>query len=130
MTEKMKILVPKRKITATLEFSGESPKTVKALLKALPIKGKFDRWGDEALFGVPVKEQLEPNARMNVEIGEVGYWDVEPSICIFFGPTPVSTDDKPKAYSPVNVIGKIIDVDPKLFSAVQDGDEVKLEKIK
>ena len=131
MTEKMKILVPKRKITATLEFSDESPKTVKALLKALPIKGKLDRWGDEALFGVPmVEEQLEPKARTAVEVGEVGYWDVEPSICIFFGPTPVSTDFKPKAYSPVNVVGKIIDVDPKLFAAVQDGDEVRLEKVK
>ena len=131
MPEKMKILVPKRKITATLEFLDESPKTVKKLLAALPLKGKLDRWGDEALFGVPVvKEQLEPKARTAVEVGEVGYWDVEPSICIFFGPTPVSTDEKPKAYSPVNVIGKIIDVDPKIFSAVEDGDEVRLVKIK
>ena len=126
----MKILVPKRKITATLEFSNESPKTVKALLNALPIKGKFDRWGDEVLFGVPIKEKLELKARTAVEVGEVGFWDVKPSICIFFGPTPVSTDEKPKAYSPVNVIGKIIDVDPKIFAAVEDGDEVKLEKFK
>lgn len=130
MPEKMKILVPKRKITATLEFSDESPKTVKALLNALPIKGKFDRWGDEVLFSVPIKEKLEPKARTAVEVGEVGFWDVEPSICIFFGPTPVSTDEKPKAYSPVNVIGKIIGVDPKIFAAVEDGDEVKLEKFK
>jgi len=130
MAEKMKIVVPKRKITAILEFSEESPKTVKAILKALPIKGKFDRWGDEALFGVPVKEKLEPNARSDVEIGEVGYWDVDPSICIFFGPTPVSVDENPKAYSPINVIGRIIDADPKIFSVVEDGDEVRLEKFK
>jgi len=131
MPEKMKILVPKRKISATLEISNESPKTVKKLIAALPIKGKLDRWGDEALFSVPVvKEQLEPKARTAVEVGEVGYWDVEPSICIFFGPTPVSTDEKPKAYSPVNVIGKIIDIDPKIFAAIEDGDEVKLEKFK
>lgn len=131
MTEKIKILVPKRKISATLEISNESPKTVKKILAALPVKGKLDRWGDEALFGVPtVKEQLEPKARTAVEVGEVGYWDVDPSICIFFGPTPVSTDEKPKAYSPVNVLGKITDVDPKIFSAVEDGDEVRLEKVK
>jgi hypothetical protein len=130
MPEKVKILVPKRKIAAILEFSDESPKTVKALFNALPIKGKFDRWGDEVLFGVPIKEKLEPKARTAVEVGEVGYWDVNPSICIFFGPTPVSTDDKPKAYSPVNVLGKIIDIDPKIFSVVEDGDEVRLEKIK
>jgi len=130
MPEKMKILVPKRKITAILEFSDESPKTVKAILKVLPIKGKFDRWGDEALFRVPIKEKLESNARTDVEIGEIGYWDVEPSLCIFFGPTPISTNENPKAYSPVNVIGKIIDVDPKIFSAVEDGDEVRLEKFK
>jgi len=130
MPEKMKILVPKRRIITALEFSDESPKTVKAILKALPLKSKFDRWGDEALFSVPVKERLEPNARTDVEVGEVGYWPSGPSICIFFGPTPVSTDENPKAYSSVNVIGRIIDVDPKIFSAVEDGDEVRLEKFK
>jgi uncharacterized protein len=131
MPEKIKILVPKRKISATLEISSESPKTVNKLLAALPVRGKIDRWGDEALFGVPaVKEQLEPKARTAVEVGEVGYWNVNPSICIFFGPTPVSTDDKPKAYSPVDALGKIIDVDPKIFSAVEDGDEVRLERVK
>jgi len=129
MDKQMRIRVPSRKITAIIEFSNESPNTVKALIKALPIQSTLDRWGDEALFRVPIEVKLESNARVDVEVGEIGYWDVEPSICIFFGPTPVSTTEKPKAYSPVNVLGKIIDVDPRVFSIVEDGDKVIIENI-
>ncbi len=128
MVEKIKVSVPTRNITAILECSNESPKTVKALLKALPIKSTFNRWGDEALFDVTFNEKLEPKARIDMSVGEVAFWPEGPSICIFFGPTPVSTDDKPKAYSPVNVLGKIIKPAPKIFSAVEDGDDVILEK--
>jgi hypothetical protein len=129
MVEKIKIIVSKRDIIATFELSNESPKTIETLLKALPIKSTFNRWGDEALFDVIFNEKLERNARTNMNIGEVAFWPEGPSICIFFGPTPVSTNDQPKAYSPVNVIGKIIDSNPKIFQAVEDGDTVILEKI-
>ena len=49
----------------------------------------------------------EENAQENVEVGDVAYWPEGRCICIFFGKTPVSTNEKPKAYSPVNVFAKI-----------------------
>ena len=62
-------------------------------------------------------------------MGEVGYWDSGTAFCIFFGRTPASkSDNKPKAIGPVNMLGKVIDIDPKKFLDVNNGDEILLEK--
>lgn len=126
----MKILVPSKNIAATVEFSQESPVTVRKIQESLPITGRVNMWGEEIYFDINVASKLEVNARAEVEIGEVGYWDSGTAFCIFFGRTPASTsNNKPKAVGPVNVLGKIIDVDPKIFLQVNDGDEIILEKV-
>jgi hypothetical protein len=43
----------------------------------------------------------------------------------FFGPTPVSTGDQPRAYSPVNVFGKVLG-DATLFKGAPSGATVKV----
>ena len=81
--------------------------TAKDILSALPLEGSAQVWGEEIYFSIPLQIQKEADAREEVARGELGYWPTGPAFCIFFGPTPVSRADEPRAYSPVNVFGKI-----------------------
>lgn len=101
----------------------ENPSTARAIINSLPIKSKAMLWGDEVYFPVPVSIGVE-NAREKVRVGELAYWPEEPSLCIFFGKTPISPSiEDVRAYSPVNVIG-YLKTDPKEFKKVRDGDIV------
>ncbi|MEJ2559592.1 MAG: cyclophilin-like family protein, partial [Anaerolineae bacterium] len=51
------------------------------------------------------------------------YWPVGHAFCIFFGPTPASTGERPRAYSPVNVLGRVVS-DATLFRTVREGSQV------
>jgi uncharacterized protein len=102
--------------------------TAKAILKALPIKAKGNRWGGEIYFKIPVKAQLEPaNSRDVLEAGELGYWAPGSAFCIFFGETPASEGNEIRAASDVNIIGKVADAISALWK-VEDGVEVVIEK--
>ena len=81
--------------------------TAEAIYNVLPINGYAQKWGDEIYFSIPVKMDEEAYAREEVEVGDLAFWPVGSAFCIFFGKTPVSRDNKPRAYSPVNVFGKI-----------------------
>jgi hypothetical protein len=105
---------------------GETPTAVK-IWEALPIEGNAKRWGDEIYFEIPVRAEQEDDARAEVEAGELGYWPMGGAFCIFFGPTPVSTDQRPRAYSPVNILGKVFG-DAILFRSVKSGDAVRIER--
>lgn len=94
---------------------------------ALPIEGRANRWGDEIYFEIPVTAAQEPDAREDVEVGELGYWPVGRAFCIFFGPTPVSRGSKPRAYSPVNLLGRL-QGDATLFRQVKSGETVIIER--
>jgi hypothetical protein len=102
--------------------------TANEIWKHLPIEGKVNTWGEEIYFEIPVEMPQESDAREQVEIGELGYWPVGNAFCVFFGPTPVSTDERPRAYSPVNILGEILD-DHVRLKELKDGDRVKLTAI-
>jgi uncharacterized protein len=90
--------------------SSFSPKTFQAILDRLPIKVKINKWGDELYTDpteIDVKE--EENAKTEVNELDVAYWPKGKALCLFFGPTPISKDGKILAYSPVNIVGKILD---------------------
>ena len=95
--------------------------------EALPIEGHGSRWGDEIYFEIPVVAGQEADARADVEVGELGYWPMGSAFCIFFGPTPVSSGSQPRAYSPVNILGKVKG-DATLFRRVKSGEKVILER--
>lgn len=95
--------------------------------EALPIEGHGSRWGDEIYFEIPVVAGQEADARQDVEVGELGYWSMGSAFCIFFGPTPVSSGSQPRAYSPVNILGKVKG-DATLFRRVKSGEKVTLER--
>ena len=106
---------------------NDSPTAIQ-IWEALPITGRASTWGDEIYFEIPVKVEQEHDAREVVEVGELGYWPLGSAFCIFFGPTPVSTDERPRAYSPVNVIGRV-QGDATLFRSIRSGAVVRIEPV-
>jgi hypothetical protein len=120
------------KITITagelsLEAELNDSSTAQQIWDALPMTGSANTWGDEIYFEIPVTARQAPDARAEVEVGELGYWPMGRAFCIFFGPTPVSTDERPRAYSPVNVIGRVLG-DATQFRAVADNTPVNLAR--
>ena len=103
-----------------------NPKTAKAVIDALPIRGRGSRWGDEIYFSIGVSAQSE-NAKDVVEVGDIAYWPPGQALCIFFGPTPASRGQEPRAASPVNVFGKVRG-DASMFRKVRNGEEVVITK--
>jgi hypothetical protein len=99
--------------------------TAQQIAAALPIEGRVNVWGDEIYFEIPVIAEQEPDARAEVEVGELGYWPVGHAFCIFFGPTPASIDERPRAYSPVNILGRVLG-DVTQFRGVSDGTVVRM----
>ena len=112
----------------TVEATLNDSPTASEIWSQLPIEARTNTWGDEIYFEIPVNIPQEPDAREQVEIGELGYWPVGRAFCIFFGPTPVSTDEKPLAYSPVNIIGEVLG-DFSQLSSIQDGERVRIAKM-
>lgn len=110
-------------LSATL---NESP-TAQQIWDALPIQGTANVWGDEIYFDIPVKLQPAPDARADVEIGELAYWVPGRAFCIFFGVTPASTGDTPRAASPVNVFGRI-EGDATVLRNVRDGARISVKQ--
>ena len=101
--------------------------TAGKILEALPFESAANVWGDEIYFDIPLSLDQEPDASADVEVGDLAYWPAGPAFCIFFGPTPVSPGDQPRAYSPVNVSGRVLG-DAKLFKAVSSGALVRVAK--
>ncbi len=79
----------------------------RALAEVLPLEVPFQTWGDEFYFSVPMHPlPLEPDARTEMEAGDIAYWPEGNAVAIFFGPTPASEGERPVAYGPVNRIGR------------------------
>ena len=110
-----------------LEISAELNDTLTArkIFEALPLEGSVHRWGEEVYFMIPVEIELEADATADVEVGDLAYWPSGPAFCIFFGRTPVSASEKPRAYSAVNVFGQISG-DPTRFTTVTDGSRIRI----
>jgi hypothetical protein len=102
--------------------------TATRILDALPIEGSANVWGDEIYFDIPLGLEQEPDARADVAVGDLAYWPAGQAFCIFFGPTPVSTGDLPRAYSPVNVFGRILG-DARQLKGISGGIPVKVKKV-
>ena len=121
-----------RKILITisnLSVSAELNNSVSAdkIWEALPLSGSANVWGDEIYFEIPVSLKEVSDAQQEVEVGTLAYWPPGSALCFFFCKTPVSTSDKPKAYSPVNILG-LVDGDSKVFKIVEAGDQIVIDK--
>jgi hypothetical protein len=121
---KINISVEKLSIVAEMY---DTP-TAQKIIEALPLESAVNVWGDEIYFDIPLNLEQEPDARADVEVGDLGYWPAGPAFCIFFGPTPVSTGDQPRAYSPVNVFGRVLG-DVKQLKTVSGGATIKVTRV-
>jgi hypothetical protein len=101
--------------------------TARKVWDALPIEGHANVWGDEIYFEIPVAAVEERDARAEVTVGDIGYWPPGKAFCVFFGPTPVSYGSEPRAYSPVNLLGRVLD-DATQLRAVGQGVHVRLTR--
>jgi len=111
--------------TLSLEAELLDTPTGRKISEALPLEGSVNVWGDEIYFDIPLTIEQEPGASQDVEVGDLGYWPAGHAFCIFFGPTPVSTGDQPRAYSPVNVFGRLLD-NPDSLKTVLNGAAIKI----
>jgi len=102
--------------------------TAKKIGEVLPLKTSFNTWGDEIYFAIPVEEELDESAREEVEMGDLGYCPQGNAFCIFFGPTPMSTEGKIVPASAVNIIGRVKG-DATRFKEVMGETEVILEAV-
>lgn len=67
----------------------------------------------------------EDNAKTEVNKLDVAYWPEGKALCLFFGPTPISKDERILVYSPVNILGRIIDSDKdEILSQIKNGAKV------
>lgn len=125
MTTERTIRITAGKVSAEA-ILNDSPTATK-IWEALPIEGRGNTWGEEIYFSIPVEAKPERDAREIVAVGELGYWPPGTAFCIFFGRTPASTDDRPRAASAVNIIGRI-QGDATAFKSVTSGTRVRLER--
>ena len=103
MGEKIKLVLDKLEIYAELNDTIEA----RQFAHLLPLDIALSRWGDEYYGSCQLKQALGKDTREQMEIGELAFWPPGNAFCIFFGRTPASTDDKPRAASSVNPLGKL-----------------------
>lgn len=113
------------------EFSGKRfaavlddthcPQTVKELLGCSVAGSMTTTWGNEIYFPVGFHVENE-NATMTLDVGDVAYWPPGDVLCIFFGPTPASQDNRPTPASAVTVVGKMKSLEG--LEKVTDGESV------
>jgi hypothetical protein len=102
--------------------------TAQKIMHALPITGRVNLWGAEVYFRVPIDADMEADARDVLSAGELAYWPPGHAFCIFWGPTPASTESEPRAASDVNVFGKILG-DISILQNVTSGSEIRIELV-
>lgn len=93
------------------EWSEKNPTTRAAIADALPLEGEATRWGDELYFSTDVDVSAE-DTQTEIPVGGIAYWPQGQALCLFWGPTPASHDNEPRAAAPVNVVGQLTDVAP------------------
>ena len=100
--------------------------TANQVLDALPLCGDGNRWGDEIYFDIGVDLDTE-NQQEEVEIGDIAYWRPGRALCLFYGRTPASTSDRPRAASPVTVVGKFVG-DAQALASPTDLKNIEIRK--
>ena len=113
----------------TIELNDTfSPKTCNSILDSLPFTVNAHVWGEEIYTDESPISQAEENAKALVDLNDVAYWPSGKAICLFFGPTPIGKKGEIKPYSPVNIIGKIINADKSVIKNFKEGTKITFQK--
>ena len=128
---KKKILVSiteLKNITIALDDTN-SPKTCANIIDSLPFSVNAHLWGEEIYTDESPISQAEENAKALVDLNDVAYWPSGKAICLFFGPTPIGKKGEIKPYSPVNIIGKIINANKLVIKNFKEGTKITFQKL-
>lgn len=108
---------------------SRSPNTVKAILENLPIEVNINKWGKELYTDKTSITAHEENAKSEVNLLDVAYWPEGNALCLFYGPTPISKSEKIEPYSPVNIVGHIVnDQSNDIITKVKDTTRVIIKQ--
>lgn len=103
-----------------------SPETVKKIVMNLPIKTYMNQWGEELHSDDTKIDVKYENPKKEVEIFDVAFWPEGKAICLFFGLTPISKTDKILPYSPVNIIGRVINPDQNIIEVLKHKNRMRV----
>ena len=106
----------------------DDSETANSIWEALPIESSVSTWGEEIYFTIPVQIEESDDARQDMDIGELGYWPPGSALCIFFGRTPASTSDQPRAASNVNPFGMVTG-DLTSLHAIRQGEIITVSRV-
>jgi hypothetical protein len=99
----------------------------KEIFKRLPINAFVYRWGDEIYVDTGI-EASPVGATLDLHVGDVAYWPEGKCLCVFFGPTIISTGAKPVPASPVVVIGKTL-ASPEELRRVEENEKITISAV-
>ena len=114
--------------TLRIEIDLADTPTSQRLIGALPFRSRAHTWGEEVYFSTPVKARLEKDASQIVAPGTVCFWTEGDALALPYGPTPISSDERPKLASRCNVLGRVVG-DPRRLAAVKAGESVTVERL-
>ncbi len=112
-----------------IELKGtlnDSP-TAELIWAKLPIESSGNLWGDEIYFSIPVLSELDEASQDKVNIGDLAYWPLGKAFCIFFGPTPLTTEGEIIPAGKVTIVGQITD-NPKKLKFYEEGDFITISR--
>ena len=108
MATRIVVEAGRRKLPAELSDSAAA----RIVAAALPLTARMSRWGDEYYGSVGLEIAEDGTGRELMEVGEIAFWPPGKALCLFFGRTPASTDERPRAASAVLPVGRVTaDVD-------------------
>lgn len=91
-----------------IEVWLNNSQAAKELMEKLPLESTANLWGEEIYFYIKHRLTQSKDAKEEVRVGDFAYWPPGPGLCLFFGKTPVSKGNGPRAANPVTVIGQVV----------------------
>ncbi len=102
--------------------------TARLVWDALPCSSTASTWGEEVYFELPVRAELEDDARQVVDPGTVCFWTGGNALALPYGPTPASQGNECRLVTEVNILGQL-EGDPRQLSSVHDGMDIAVEPL-
>ena len=121
-----KIILKCKELKLVLEL--RETLTADIIYKALPLKSKVQKWGEEIYFETGLNIELENNAKSVVNIGEIAFWNSGSAIAIGYGKTPISKGNEIRLISPCNIWADS-KFEKSCIENIKENETIILEKI-
>ncbi len=102
----------------------EETEFLQKLLEKLPLTSNVALWGEEIYFDIGL-EFVPSECTREVNVGDVAYWPEGKAICVFLGPTPLSSSEKPVPANEVFVFGHT-DASPQELKHIKEGETIEV----